>query len=506
MAALYQKYRPSKFSEVIGQEHVVRTLTGAIKSGKVGHAYLFCGSRGVGKTTIARIFAKSVNCLQNKSGDACGECENCTAFNSQGALDIVEIDAASYTGVDNVREIIEQASFLPAKGKKRVYIIDEVHMLSRAAFNALLKTLEEPPEHALFILATTEGSKVPSTVLSRVQRFDFALHTAVDVKQNLLAIAKKEGVELSDEVATILASVSRGGMRDALTLLDQAIALGATSDTDVLRLSLGLVDRSEVVKTLQFVLIGDAAGLLGMVKKNEQAAVDFKYYCREAIEVSRFAFEANLAKFSLPEDLSFFSGLSLDDTAFLLRQLLRAYKEQSGSPDPALPFLLALSEVLQKFTQSHTKSSASSTPVKMNDLSGNLENKSTKPADKESVAESSVKDPVSRHAAIDAQGLNLIWAKVMRENSEENASLVALMKQAQTVKLENGVLDLVMKFDFHKKKLQGSKLQAQLIEILQKHGLDVQYFEILIDKNIDLDTQGDSVAAALQILGGEVLE
>lgn len=218
---LYRKWRPKSFSDVVGQGHITATLKNEIMNGKVSHAYLFTGSRGTGKTTCAKIFAKAVNCLNPKDGEPCNQCEICRGIDEGTVLDVEEIDAASNNGVDNIREIRDEVNFTPAQSKYRVYIIDEVHMLSSGAFNALLKTLEEPPAHVIFILATTEVHKLPATILSRCQRFDFRRIPSEDIAGRLKFVAKKEGIELEEEAALLIARLADGGMRDALSLLDR---------------------------------------------------------------------------------------------------------------------------------------------------------------------------------------------------------------------------------------------------------------------------------------------
>ena len=227
--ALYRKYRPSTFSEVVGQEHITETLKNQLAEGKTVHAYLFTGSRGTGKTSCAKILAKAVNCLSPKNGDPCLECESCKAINDGDNTDIVEIDAASNNSVENIRELRELVSFAPATSKYRVYIIDEVHMLTTSAFNALLKTLEEPPEHVIFILATTEVHKLPATILSRCQRFDFRRIDNEKICQRIKHIASLEGFTITDDAATLIAAAADGGMRDALSILD----LCASSSKDI---------------------------------------------------------------------------------------------------------------------------------------------------------------------------------------------------------------------------------------------------------------------------------
>ena len=242
--ALYRKFRPTRFSEVKGQDHIVKTLENQMRTGRIGHAYLFCGTRGTGKTTVAKILAKAVNCEHPVDGEPCGECEVCKAIAEGSSMNVIEIDAASNNGVDNIREIKEQVQYSPATGKYKVYIIDEVHMLSIGAFNALLKTLEEPPEYVIFILATTEVHKIPITILSRCQRYDFHRITAATIKKQLSDLMEQEHVDTEDKALEYVARMADGSMRDALSLLDQCIAfyLGEKLTYDNVLEVLGTVD------------------------------------------------------------------------------------------------------------------------------------------------------------------------------------------------------------------------------------------------------------------------
>ena len=250
--ALYRKFRPNEFSDVKGQDHIVATLKNQIEADRIGHAYLFCGTRGTGKTTIAKIFAKAVNCERPSEGSPCGECASCRAVASGASMNVIEIDAASNNGVDSIREIREEVTYRPTEGKYKVYIIDEAHMLSIGAFNALLKTLEEPPSYVIFILATTEAHKIPVTILSRCQRYDFKRISAETIYKRLTELLEKEEVTAEEKAVRYIARAADGAMRDALSLLDQCISfylgkaltyenvldvLGAV-DTEVFSLSL----------------------------------------------------------------------------------------------------------------------------------------------------------------------------------------------------------------------------------------------------------------------------
>lgn len=255
---LYRKWRPQTFADVVGQPHVTASLTGAVQSGRLSHAYLFTGSRGTGKTSCAKILAKAVNCEHPVDGNPCNTCDTCRGIDSGSILDVIEIDAASNNGVDNIRDLREEANYTPTHAKYRVYIIDEVHMLSTGAFNALLKTLEEPPEHVKFILATTEVHKLPSTILSRCQRFDFKRIEPQDIADRLKYVAAQENISLTDDGAMLIARVSDGAMRDALSLLDRCAAYGEAVTEDVVSDAAGLAGREHLFSLTESVAAHDS--------------------------------------------------------------------------------------------------------------------------------------------------------------------------------------------------------------------------------------------------------
>ncbi len=265
--AFYRKYRPSTFTDVVGQQHITTTLENAVKSGKTSHAYLFTGSRGTGKTSCAKILSKAVNCLNPQNGNPCNECEICKGIDSGSILDIIEIDAASNNGVDNIRDLREEANFTPANAKYRVYIIDEVHMLSIGAFNALLKTLEEPPAHVIFILATTEVHKLPSTILSRCQRFDFKRIPPEDMAVRLKEVAEKENLKLADDGAMLIARIADGAMRDALSLLDRCSSFDGIIDSAAVASSAGLAGREYIFELCNCIIEKDSAKALEVIDK-----------------------------------------------------------------------------------------------------------------------------------------------------------------------------------------------------------------------------------------------
>lgn len=271
--ALYRKWRPQTFADVIGQQHITDTLRAQLQSGRLSHAYLFTGTRGTGKTTCAKILARAVNCEHPVNGDPCNECAACRGILDGSVLDVTEIDAASNNGVDNIRELRDETRYTPAQVKKRVFIIDEVHMLSIGAFNALLKTLEEPPEHVLFILATTELHKVPATILSRCQRFDFRRIGAEDIARRLLDVAAGEGIQLTEGAARLIARLADGAMRDALSMLDRAAAAGAV-DEQTVTAALGVLGQDDGVRLAEALKAGDLAAAVGLLDEYYNAGRD----------------------------------------------------------------------------------------------------------------------------------------------------------------------------------------------------------------------------------------
>ena len=278
---LYRKWRPQVFADVVGQPQVTITLKNELMAGRIAHAYLFTGSRGTGKTTCAKILAKAVNCLDLHDGDPCGNCEICRGIESGSVMDIVEIDAASNNGVDNIRMLREEANFTPAAAKYRVYIIDEVHMLSTGAFNALLKTLEEPPEHVIFILATTEVHKLPATILSRCQRFDFRRIPPQEIAGRLTYVAEQEDAVLEEQAGLLLARLADGALRDALSLLDQCLGRSKQVTLEVVQETVGLVGRDHLFALSEAVRGHDSSSALETIDRLYNASKDMARLCEE---------------------------------------------------------------------------------------------------------------------------------------------------------------------------------------------------------------------------------
>ena len=333
---LYRKWRPAVFTDVSGQEHITSTLQNEVSSGRLNHAYLFTGSRGTGKTTCAKILAKAVNCLNPQNGNPCGECEICKGIDDGSILDIVEMDAASNRKIDDIRQIIDEVQFKPAKCKYRVYIVDEVHMLTTEAFNALLKTLEEPPEHVIFILATTEVHKLPQTIRSRCQRFDFHSIPPKAIADRVEYVVSQENAEITESAALMLASVADGALRDALSLLDSCLAVSSHIDEEVVRNAAGLVSKTYLFELATAIINKNPTRSLEIIDRLYSESKDMARLCDELVEHFRALMLIKTIK--NPRDILIMSDdefeqavtqsdyLSLADIVFYMDVLSRAYQ------------------------------------------------------------------------------------------------------------------------------------------------------------------------------------
>lgn len=333
---LYRKWRPTVFTDVSGQEHITSTLQNEVSSGRLNHAYLFTGSRGTGKTTCAKILAKAVNCLNPQNGNPCGECEICKGIDDGSILDIVEMDAASNRKIDDIRQIIDEVQFKPTKCKYRVYIVDEVHMLTQEAFNALLKTLEEPPEHVIFILATTEVHKLPQTIRSRCQRFDFHRIPPRAIADRVEYVVSQENAEITESAALMLASVADGALRDALSLLDSCLAVSSHIDEEVVRNAAGLVSKTYLFELAAAIINKNPTRSLEIIDRLYSESKDMARLCDELVEHFRALMLIKTIK--NPRDILIMSDdefeqavtqsdyLSLADIVFYMDVLSKAYQ------------------------------------------------------------------------------------------------------------------------------------------------------------------------------------
>ncbi|MFZ5909883.1 MAG: DNA polymerase III subunit gamma/tau [Chloroflexota bacterium] len=354
--ALYRKWRPHQWDEVVGQGHIVQTLTNAVRAGRVGHAYLFAGPRGTGKTTIARIIAKAVNCLhEDPAQRPCNKCDHCVAVNENRFLDLIEIDAASNTSVDDVRDLRDKINFAPSQGKYKIYIIDEVHMLSTAAFNALLKTLEEPPPHAIFVLATTEIHKIPATVLSRCQRHEFRRVPVDEIVAQLKRIARDEKIKADEDALTLIARQSAGGMRDAISLLDQLSSTGQKIDLALTQTVLGTATSQTVLDLVASIADQQPAPAMDAIHRALDSGADPRSLARQIVDYLRgllLVQMGNADQVEAAKEVK--STMTAHAKAFSTHEVLRMMKvfnaaaaDTRGGWQPSLGLELALAEALE---------------------------------------------------------------------------------------------------------------------------------------------------------------
>lgn len=379
--ALYRKWRPATFQDVKGQEHIVQTLKNQITTKRIGHAYLFCGTRGTGKTSIAKIFARAVNCERPENGSPCNECDTCKSILSSSSMNVVEIDAASNNGVENIREIREQVQYPPTEGKYRVYIIDEVHMLSTGAFNALLKTLEEPPSYVIFILATTEVHKIPITVLSRCQRYDFKRITIETIANRLRELAEAENIPVEERALTYVAKAADGSMRDALSLLDQCVAFhyGSLLTYDNVLEVLGAVDSAVFSRLLRAVLAKDTVGCIHMLEEMviqgrelSQFVTDFIWYLRNLLVLKSANDAETMLEMSEDNLKQLREETKLIDAETLMRYI-RIFSELSNQLRYASQKRVLIEVALIKLTKPQMEQNLDSILQRLNELEVRLE-------------------------------------------------------------------------------------------------------------------------------------
>jgi len=541
---LYRKYRPQKLADIVGQKHIVQTLFNAIKNNHLGQAYLFTGPRGTGKTSIARILAKTINCLDLKDVQACGQCFNCATITAGRSLDIIEIDAASHTGVDNVREIIEAVKLPTTSLKYKVYIIDEVHMLSTGAFNALLKTLEEPPTHVIFILATTEIHKVPETIISRCQRFDFTRLPIQLIIQKLSAIAKSEEIKISPESLEMIALASEGGMRDAESLLGQIMALEDKNITvKEVEEILGTADRQSVGVIAGMIVNGETEKALEKINALFTDGYDLEIFTKSLINYFRqlmllkinpnlkSCFSCEITKEELEKMLKITEQIEVGKIILAINLFLEAQNRLYSFVVPQLALEIAAIKATGKFPEFKvafqpnlpknnppamaTEAPAAYTPI--NPLPTETEN-TTAPV--ETSAETSIESSTSTED-LTVEKVKSVWKKLLEDVRPFNHSLKALLSNCLVFKVVNQEITLATPYDFYKEKLNNpvSRLTVEKVlgKILQsKITLKVLLFKeagikpndpILMVKAIDkVGVQDELLNSALEILGGKVVK
>ena len=524
MAALYRKYRPQSFAEVVGQKHIVQTLQNAIANKTPAHAYLFTGTRGVGKTTLARLFAKALNCQKGKNGEACLKCDICLAVAANTFLDLVEIDAASNTGVENVRELIEHVKFQPSLGAYKVFIIDEVHMLSKQAFNALLKTLEEPPAHVIFILATTEAAKVPITIVSRTQRFDFNALTLSEISAQLQYILKTEKQSLPEDVIALIAQQADGSLRDAISLLDKVLALGASLSSDDAQVLLGVTDFNTHLTIFKTISTGDAAGIPVLFDQLSAKGIDFLVLNRDYLEFLR---KALVAKISGADAVSGLNTMQLEElelavtqtpAAYLIRMIryfLKAFKDAGNAPSSDLPMLLASIEcaLTQVSTNTLPASASNQSAPPMPIIKPNVATITLEEVKPEVVMVSeisSVEEPLSEEVVdqnLTLDEVQVFWPKVIEKIRSINSPLATLVKNSPMISVEKGHISLQVKYRFHKEHLESSKHYALLTAIIEEVCGKKAGLKIIVNTEVEqVVTPVEALGNVLQVFGGELVE
>jgi len=489
---LYRKYRPQTFADVVGQKHIVTTLTNALALGRVGQAYLFTGPRGTGKTTLARLFAKAVNCSQRKGSEPCNTCEHCLLMTDGRSLDVIEIDAASNNGVDNIRELKETVALPPTLGSHKIYIIDEVHMLSTGAFNALLKTLEEPPLHVIFILATTALHKVPDTIVSRCQRFDLSRFPVKSIIGKLEKIAKAEKLKIDAGALEMIALTAEGGMRDAESLLMQIISLEASPITEEKVIEvLGTTKKDNIVTLLRLIGESELYPSLNFVTKLSLDGTDLSIFCGVFLHYLRdlLLVSANIERGL--EDIDSFTEeqkkdmrtlahmFSPDDVVRMLEYIQIAQIGSKVSVIPELPLQIALVKIIsQNAPVTHAQGEKKSVPTSQKETPS-VQESTKKEAPKEATLSVSLPKPkeeqISLHhtevpnKTIEETESNISlstivseWNAILNTAKKLNASLSLALSTAHPVQSTNNIITIAVKYPFHKERLDEKANQLTL--------------------------------------------
>lgn len=529
---LYRQYRPQKFSEIIGQKHIVQTLSNAVKSNRLGHAYLFTGPRGTGKTTLARVFAKAVNCLSRRSpaeADAkrdnyepCNECDICKNISEGRSLDIIEIDAASNTGVDSIRELRETVKLPPTQAKYKVYIIDEAHMLSAGAFNALLKTLEEPPAHVIFILATTEIHKVPETIISRCQRFDFSRLTLEQITGKLSRIAAAEKVEIEKDALEMIAIAAEGGMRDAESLLEQIIALEDKNITakeveDIL----GAARHESVEKLADCILEKDTASALDLVNQLSGEGINFEVfhksllnYLRQMMIISVSAeltslFSLELTKEQIKKIERQAENHSPKEILSILENLIEAQQKIRSSFIPSLPLEMAIvkSSARQELNKSEKNiipaDSVKSNPQLVISNSDKIKMGGKEEKDKLQITNYKLPESKKQENGLTIETVKDNWKEIIESTCPYNHSLMAFLSNCQPVKIDGGKIIIAAKYNLYKERLNDQKNRLTIEEVVNKILGSPLKVKFLTEEEAGVKITTQTAAACPQSKNGE---
>ncbi|MBV6394975.1 MAG: Holliday junction ATP-dependent DNA helicase RuvB [Anaerolineales bacterium] len=506
--ALYRKYRPQGWAEVVGQQHVLQTLRNAIAADRVAHAYLFAGPRGTGKTTLARLLAKAVNCLnEDKSKRPCNECDYCRAVSENRFLDLIEIDAASNNGIEDVRELRDKINFAPTQGKYKIYIIDEVHMLSTPAFNALLKTLEEPPPHAIFVLATTEIHKIPATVLSRCQRHEFRRVPVDEIVANLQHIAAAENIQADDDALALIARQSAGGMRDAQSLLDQLSSTGERITMELAQTVLGTATSQTVLDLVASILDGEAARGLEAIHHALDGGVDPRSLARQIVDYLRGLMliqMGNESQVETTKDIkakmsAHASALTPADVLRMMRIFNEAATDSRGSWQPSLSLELAFAETLE--------APAESAPV-----TRSTPKQSAKPSASQLtpvVVSTSSEKSGATAPTIPASEIIKVWKSFQAILKKESASnLAALLNSVTAIDVQGNTLVLGFASDvlMSKMKEEEKKRASQLIADALGVTLDIRCEVANARGKVPPHVPQDGMVATAIHQGGEIVD
>ncbi len=518
MSTIYRKYRPQLFGDIVGQEHIIKTVTNEITTAKIAHAYLFSGPRGTGKTTLARLLAKSINCANRKENNSepCGECSSCVEVTDGHNIDVIEIDAASHTGVDNMREnIIENAQFKPTKSRYKVFIIDEVHMLSTGAFNALLKTLEEPPAHVIFILATTEPHKLPATIISRCQRFNFKRVGYEDMMKRLGEICKSEKIKVDKEVLERIINKSDGCMRDAESLLGQVLSLDLKSigpeDAEMILPTSGI---QTVLEFIGFILEKQTIDAIKTIQDLVADGVNLEQFAYDTLEALRLLMilqvdpqakniNTDYSEEALKELRKASAKISALQLVKMIESLIARRRDIKSAPMPQLPLELF---VIQ-FTCSTDRSSDDAPIVILSEVKNpsttqkgsfvaTQDDKTAVPEEKYQTITQTIKETISNltHKQIRTtlEDIKLKWNDVIAEISKENHSLSFILKMSNLLSVDDDGLKISVPYSFHKDKIEENKTKKTIEQTLanffsERILLHCSVLEIAVQTNNDDD-------------------